>query len=199
MALKPEIMTTEEARRKAYDIALCIQANNPDWSAHREIDNREYVFLTHKTGAMAMIDAPYSPKKGAKFTGGLRVGRGQDYSTGPRLEIGVSMERTNEQCARAFEKRLLPAVLEKYKTHLEGKKKDEDYKAAYRATVVRMADAVGVKPSEGERTEFGFARVSDNSFSAAVGVESPNSVNIHLRYVPAAMAEKILTLIKGVL
>lgn len=199
MAHKPEIMTTEEARKKAFAIALAIQKNNPEWSAHREIENQEYIFLTHKTGAKAMIEYPYSPTKGAKFTGGFRTGGGQDYSTGPRLVVGVSIERSPEEAARDFERRLLPAVLEKWKTHLDGKKREEDYKTKLRATVVSVAEAAGSKPPEGERTDFRISRGSDLGLVAVIEVHNPTSIKIDIRYAPLDIAEKILTLIKGAL
>jgi hypothetical protein len=199
MARKPDIMTTEEGKKKAFAIALAIQKNNPEWTASISGVDHDAVYLTHKDGATAFIAPPYSPKQGDKIHGYFRVPKHQDHSTGPLLEVGVSIERPVDQIARNFERRLLPAVLDKWQSHLIGKKKEEDYKAAYRAAVMRMAKAAGVESPEKERSNFSFIRLRESNFKADVHVESANSIKIDIRYVPLDIAEKILTLIKGVL
>lgn len=196
--MKTELMTRPEADKKAYAIVRAVQANNPEWIASKGEDGYACVYLTHKAGAVACIQYPRYPKKGDKFEGGVIVRRAQQYATGPRLSVGISMERSTEDAARDIERRLLPGVLEKYKTHLEGKKKAEDYEDGHRAAVVRMAKAAGVEAPEGKATRFSALDEPGGGRLADIEVNGPDSVTIKFSYIGLDLAEKIIALTKGV-
>lgn len=175
---------------KAWTIALKIQAMNPDWTASQNLSHDHLVFLTHKNGAPALINNTWDR---ARFLGQYsRIGRPTDYSSGPAIEIGVSKDRTVEQAAKAFSTRLLPLVLKRWETHLEGKRKEIERKGTEVARLLYLADALGQEVPAGDRTEF---RLHNDHFYGHMRLER-DSVEILIRGTPLPLAQEIAKLIK---
>lgn len=190
---KPEIMTNEEAKKKAMAIGMAIQANNPDWwRVINENDEWPSIRISHKDGAEAMIRWSIYPKEGDKFWGYHVVAPNQDYlATGPALKIGASMERSVEEIARTFASRLLPAVLEKWKSHQEQAQKIKDSEEAQKSILSRIHAALDREPDMGRKS---IGLHNDNFYGQISATD--RTVDIEIHGAPVSMALEIAAIIK---
>lgn len=195
----------KEREAKAVAIAKQIAKDNPEWTAVKNPDmnwGRHGGLLIHKDGARAVINSHW---RDHKIIGGYVPTQNPDHAGGERVEVGAGADQSVEAAAKSIARRLLPAVLTKYASHLENKAKADEEDNAYRALLTRFAKVCGTTidkesiESYVRKKSANLDVIKDDKIRGVIDI-SPRAYNkITVNWLTPEQAEKVIAAIKGVL
>ena len=112
-----------------------------------------------------------------------------------RLSINVSFNRAVEAIAKEIARRLLPDAEKGLATVKERHAKLQSEEAEKRATLDRLGNALGVTPSTYDAERYQVTKWDQKRFRVSAKVNSPDSVEMELRYLAPELAVRILELL----
>lgn len=124
----------------------------------------------------------------------LWASRAADYK---RLSINVSPERSVEAIARDISRRLLPEAERLLTITKERHARLQSEEAEKRACLDRLSNALGVTPGTYDAERYQVTKWDHDRYRVSAKVNSPNSVEIELRYLSPELAARILEFLAG--
>jgi hypothetical protein len=146
----------------------------------------------------ASLDISYdSRKKRLHISGNWpRDEKGNLYPSRERPDsIYCGSEREPVAIGKDILRRYLPAYMETYKRGLELLKQHQNFESGKTALLAKVAEVIGVTPSNHRENHLHYYPSGGEGGYFEVRVDAPDSVEIHIRSLPADKAIKVCKLL----
>lgn len=114
-----------------------------------------------------------------------------------RLSINVSPERSVEAIARDISRRLLPEAERLLTITKERHARLQSEEAEKLSCLDRLSKALGVTPGTYDAERYQVTKWDQNRYRVSAKVNSPDSVEIELRYLSPELAARIIEVLAG--